>query len=107
MRRLSEKLSWVHIVNYPTENANEVENSLHYGKKTREFPKGMGARRSKISLTAQRQGIAGNRLLNGRGLSKMSLQTILLLSAGSKILIPIPGILGIFALIPSRWDSSN
>ena len=35
----------------------------------------MGARRSKISLTAQRQGIAGNRLLNGRGLSKMSLQT--------------------------------
>ena len=37
----------------------------------------------------------------------MSLQTILLLSAGSKILIPIPGILGIFALIPSRWDSSN
>ncbi len=65
MRRRSEKLSWVHIVNETIENANNMENSLNYGKKTRESRKGMGAHRSKISLAAQRQGTAGNRLLKG------------------------------------------
>ena len=59
IRKQSEKLSWVHKVDSPSKNANRVESPLYFGRKTGEFRKGMGARRPKISVTAQRPGISG------------------------------------------------
>ena len=59
MRRRLEKLSWVHTVNKTIENANRAEGPLNFGRKTREFRRGMGALQPKISVTAQRPGITG------------------------------------------------
>ena len=49
------------------QNANKMENPLDFGRKMREIRKGMGARRSKISVTAQRPGTSVVKLLPAVG----------------------------------------